>query len=94
MDTLSIQYTAWIQRRKSKEGIDKFGDLIIWKELLIFARENKQNIIFITLDNKEDWWDSDKSSARKELIQEFRRYNNENEIAFLSLSDFYSLATI
>ncbi|MEQ1345856.1 PIN-like domain-containing protein [Acinetobacter seifertii] len=35
----------------------KFGDLIIWKQIIKFVEENEhKNIIFITDDNKADWW--------------------------------------
>jgi len=35
----------------------KFGDLIIWKQIIEFSSKSKnKNIIFITDDNKADWW--------------------------------------
>lgn len=52
-----------------------YGDLIIWKEILAFAKENKKNIIFITDDRKEDWWDIGEAKQitgpRIELRKEF-----------------------
>lgn len=33
-----------------------YGDFIIWKEILRFSKDNKKDIIFITHDQKEDWW--------------------------------------
>ncbi|EOC1518676.1 PIN-like domain-containing protein [Cronobacter turicensis] len=36
---------------------NKFGDLYLWKEIINKAKtENIKNVIFITDDNKEDWW--------------------------------------
>lgn len=35
----------------------KYGDYVIWKQLLDFAqKEKKTKIIFVTDDAKEDWW--------------------------------------
>lgn len=35
---------------------DKYGDVIIWFQLLDFATEQKKDVIVITDDTKEDWW--------------------------------------
>ena len=61
---------------KDKKGIQIYGDLIIWKEILRFAEEQKKNIIFICDDVKEDWYITiDKNNRiitpRHELIKEF-----------------------
>lgn len=34
----------------------EYGDLVIWKQIIEFAKEEKKSIIFITDDKKEDWW--------------------------------------
>jgi hypothetical protein len=35
----------------------KFGDLIIWRQIIAYAKSNNiKSILFITADNKEDWW--------------------------------------
>lgn len=59
----------------------KFGDLIIWKQMLDKAKEDKSSLIFVTNDKKEDWWDYEKDEivgARKELNQEFREFVKED----------------
>ena len=33
---------------KCKDGPRKYGDFIIWKEMLLFAKNNNKNIIFVT----------------------------------------------
>lgn len=55
----------------------KFGDLIIWKQIIEHAKKNSlKDIIFVTDDNKSDWWLKVDSSgpktigARPELIDE------------------------
>ncbi len=40
---------------ETKEGIRQYGDLIIWKELLRYARQQKCDVIFVTNDAKSDW---------------------------------------
>ncbi len=52
------------------------GDLIIWKEIIRYAAENKQAIIFVTDDNKTDWWwrhGARTIGPRLELRIEFRQ---------------------
>ncbi|HDX9502004.1 TPA: DUF4935 domain-containing protein [Bacillus thuringiensis] len=39
----------------NKEGMQKYGDLIIWKQIIDFAEQNGKPIVFITNDVKEDW---------------------------------------
>lgn len=55
----------------------KFGDLILWRQLLCHAKENKvKTIIFVTSDKKEDWWwlEQNKSiGPHPELVREIRR---------------------
>lgn len=52
----------------------KFGDLIIWRQILDHVRVNSlRNLVFITGDRKEDWWwvESGKTlGPLPELIQE------------------------
>lgn len=51
-----------------------YGDLIIWKELINYAKTKKQPLVFITDDRKEDWWTIQKGKTirpREELIKEF-----------------------
>lgn len=59
-----------------KEGeFDKFGDLIIWKDMIDKAKADQRPVIFISDDAKEDWWwihRGRKMGPRPELIEEFR----------------------
>lgn len=68
---------------KEKEGTQKFGDLIIWKQILSYAKEKNRNVIFICNDLKIDWCHKDSrnriASPRKELIKEF---NDNNQKGF------------
>lgn len=59
-----------------KDGeIDKYGDLIIWKDMISKAEKEKRPIVFISDDVKEDWWwlhRGRKLGPRPELVEEFR----------------------
>ena len=41
---------------KNKEGIKKYGDLILWFQIIDKAKEANEAIILITDERKEDWW--------------------------------------
>lgn len=61
--------------KKDAGEFDKFGDLIIWKEMIAKAKADKRPVIFISDDAKEDWWwihRGRKMGPRPELIEEFR----------------------
>ena len=49
--------------------IDKFGDLIIWKQIIVYAKQTGQPIIFVTNDLK-DSYDKDKNKPDFCLIKE------------------------
>lgn len=72
-----------------KEGIDKFGDLFIWKEILNLPTIMKEinEFIFLTSDEKEDWWDKEKK-VKEFLFDEFKDINPNVNISFMSLKMF------
>lgn len=77
---------------KTKEGIQRYGDLIIWKEIIRYAKENKRSIIFITKDVKSDWYEvhhrrKDPDCPRHELILEFREATGQ-DIWLFTLNQF------
>lgn len=41
---------------KNKPGDDGFGDYFLWRQLLAHAREHKVPVMFVTDDEKDDWW--------------------------------------
>ena len=59
---------------EKKSEPDCYNDFIGWKQMIDFAKQEKQSIIFITRDTKEDWFRSVKGikSPRPELIKEMR----------------------
>ncbi len=63
-------------KNKIKDDLDNnvYGDLIVWKEILQYAKNEHKNIIYITNDKKEDWWyiiHGKTIAPRCELIKEF-----------------------
>src|SRR5207244_2596557 len=40
----------------TKPGDNKYGDAVLWIQLLEHARTRAAPIIFVTDDVKEDWW--------------------------------------
>ncbi|MEO8760657.1 MAG: PIN domain-containing protein [Bacteroidia bacterium] len=64
--------------KKSRPGLDKYGDYIIWQQILKEAKAKKKSFIFVTFDTKEDWYKIIKFNRtdirigpRPELAEEF-----------------------
>ncbi len=80
-----------------KPGNDKFGDLIIWKEIINKAKADSIDVIFISDDRKEDWWLDHQGktiSPRPELLKEFNIETKKNchfykPFQFLEFSNKY-----
>ncbi|MBN3129628.1 hypothetical protein H4F63_19690 [Pectobacterium brasiliense] len=70
----------------------KFGDLIIWKQLINeSAKEEIENVIFVTDDKKNDWWYGvgDKIIGPQEKLQsEFYANTNVNNFKMYDTGDF------
>jgi len=52
----------------------KYGDLLVWFQILEHAQEESMSVILVTDDKKEDWWqifDGKTVGPRPELVQEF-----------------------
>lgn len=62
---------------KTKQGNRKYGDLILWKQIIDKAKEEKKPIILITDERKIDWWwkikDGRNMGPRQELVEEMKR---------------------
>jgi len=62
---------------QEKEDEGKYGDFILWKQILEFAKKESRPIIFVTGEKKVDWWikKNDKIiSPHVELRREFHEY--------------------
>lgn len=73
-----------------KTSLDKFGDLIIWKEIIEHSKNDKCDIVFICNDLKQDWYiDSNLCIPRDELIYEFSSLTGRN-ITIITIESFIS----
>jgi hypothetical protein len=57
-----------------KDGDDKFGDYIIWKEMIDIAKSRNLPVLFLSDDRKEDWAllrSGQDKGPRPEIMQEF-----------------------
>lgn len=75
---------------KNKDGVRKYSDLIIWMEILRYAKTNHKNIIFVTDDVKVDWWEenSGSKSFHSKLLAEFSK--TQQKIAPMTSQLFYT----
>ena len=78
----------------NKDSLDdplrKYGDLVVWLQLIDYAKENNCSVVFITDDKKEDWWLEQAGRTigpRPELIEEFKS-NAGTEFWMYSVSKF------
>lgn len=60
-----------------KTGMQKYGDLFAWKEILHMAKERNVDVFLVTNDVKEDWADKEKKAPRFELLKEFNSYTTK-----------------
>ncbi|MCJ2009846.1 PIN-like domain-containing protein [Methylobacterium sp. J-092] len=63
------------------KGKNNFGDLVVWFEMIALSGHLRMPIIFITNDEKEDWWATKGAIVempRPELIKEFRSKTGKN----------------
>lgn len=64
-----------------KKGIDKYGDCILWLQIMEYAKSVKKDIIFVTDDNKEDWINIKSKdniiTPKNDLLKEFYDVTNQ-----------------
>lgn len=63
------------------EKCKQYGDLIVWFQIIEKANEIRKNVILVTDDVKEDWWEKFKGKTlgpRVELIKEFKDATQQN----------------
>ncbi|MBY8908877.1 hypothetical protein K6L05_03640 [Salinicoccus roseus] len=66
-----------------------YGDLILWRQMIDKAKEDSKPVIFITQDDKEDWWEIKKGETRgpqPSLIQEFFNETTQNFYIYNTVS--------
>ncbi|MBW7475270.1 PIN domain-containing protein [Paenibacillus oenotherae] len=70
----------------------KFGDLILWKQVLLHAKITGRDVIFVTRDVKGDWWELEGKDevpveSRRELIKEFKEIT-ERDFMMVTFNNF------
>lgn len=43
-------------RDANKNGAEQYGDLVLWFQIIDYAKDTKRSIILVTDDRKDDWW--------------------------------------
>ncbi|WP_378106193.1 PIN domain-containing protein [Chryseobacterium sp. sg2396] len=75
--------------KEKRPGLDKYGDYILWYQILKEAKIKKKPFIFVTFDTKEDWYKliSFNNSkiifgARPELVEEFLAIEDQSILLY------------
>jgi rRNA-processing protein FCF1 len=70
------------------------GDFLIWLTILEVGKTQKRNLLFVSGDEKPDWFHRSEGRAlypRYELLDEYRRFSDGHTFHILSFSQFLSL---
>ncbi len=80
---------------KNKDGVRKYSDLIIWMEILRFAKTKGKNIILVTDDVKADWWENvdGKKHFHSKLLKEFSE-TGQNVVAMTSQTLYAEISQV
>lgn len=80
---------------KNKDGVRKYSDLIMWKEILRYAKNQAVNVIFVTDDVKSDWWieNGRQKIFHSYLVKEFERETGMKIVPLTSLDFFAAIST-
>jgi hypothetical protein len=90
-----IEYKVAPCYKDSKKPDDGVGDLVIWQTLLEIAKGRGKDLIFVTNDQKNDWfYKQDKIGLypKYELFDEFRRFTNGKSVAIVNFVKFLELS--
>ena len=64
-----------LKTKKDKAPRHLYGDLIVWKQTIDIAEKRGMDVVFISDDQKEDWYEkterNEEKRPRRELIKEF-----------------------
>ncbi|MFK4898247.1 PIN-like domain-containing protein [Lactococcus petauri] len=66
-------------KRKQGQGIQIYGDLFIWKQIMEICKNNHYPCIFVSNDVKNDWNEPhDKKLIKRDLLEEFFDETGQN----------------
>lgn len=63
-----------------------YGDFLVWKQIMEYAKNNHKDIIFVTADQKEDWWYRPKNKTVGPLIELRKEFGEMTNQRFLMYS--------
>lgn len=69
------------KKEKDASENNAYGDLVVWKQILDYSSSGHYDIIFVTHDQKKDWWLISKGRTvgpRIELRKEFAQVTNQS----------------
>lgn len=93
-ERFKLRIPPGFEDEKNKDGVRKFGDLVLWKQIIDKAKEQAKDIILITDERKIDWWwkikDGRNMGPRQELVEEikieanvdFHMYSSERFLSY------------
>lgn len=83
--------------KDSSKDDDGIGDLVIWHTILQIGRDSNTDVIFVTNEEKSDWFhkqDKQTIFPRFELIEEFRNVSNGKSFTAISFVEFLKLSFV
>lgn len=99
------EFTSWRAPSRTPPGykdqgksgtVASAGDFLIWAEILAHAAANNLDVLFVTEDGKDDWWEVVDGQRRphRALVLEFQRTTGPGRAYHqVSLDTFVRLAT-
>lgn len=80
------------KKNSSTDDNNAYGDLIIWKQIIKYAKANTVGIVFVTHDQKEDWWNIIKEKTIGPRVELRREFFDETQQVFhmYSMNSFIS----
>lgn len=78
--------------KNQNDDNNAYGDLIIWKQIIKYSKENNVGIVYVTHDQKEDWWNITKGRTIGPRIELRREFFEETQQKFhmYSMNGFIS----
>ena len=73
------------KQNSAEDDNNMYGDLIIWKQVMEYAKKEKCNITLVVNDTKEDWWSKPKGKTigpRAELRKEFHERTSKQFLLY------------
>lgn len=66
-----------------KEGEKPYGDYILWRQILNYIKEVQKPLIFVTSEEKEDWWEKGSGKTVGPLYDLLKEFYQETAQPFL-----------